>query len=369
MPLASQITNYQCQNCTGPLHFDGASGQLVCDYCGTRYDVDVIEQIYADKEQAAVSAGSEPDWKAAASGGGWNPEEAARLRTYSCPTCSAELICDETTAATACPYCGNPSVVPGQLTGGLRPDFVLPFRLDRDTAVKALQSYYKGKKFLPKSFMEQNHIQEIKGVYVPFWLFDGQAEASLRFHGTRVHVHRRGDEEITVTEHYRVSREGTLAFEKVPADASTKMPDAHMDAVEPFHYGELKPFSTAYLPGFLANKYDVDLETCAQRANRRIRQSTEDAFAATAGGYSSLTPEYADIRLTRGRVGYALMPVWMLSTKWQGKDFLFAMNGQTGKLVGDLPVDPGRFWAWFAGISLPLMAILGALMFLGGGIL
>lgn len=364
--MATQVTNYQCPNCTGPLRFAGESGQLVCDYCGTSYEVSLIEQLYADKEQAAASAGSDPQWDISATGGSFSAEEAAHLRGYICPSCAAELICDDTTAATSCPYCGNPTVVPGQFTGQLKPDYVVPFRLDKTAAIDALKKYYKGKKFLPKSFSAGNHIEEIKGVYVPFWLYDGQTAASMRFRGTVVHTHRTGDEEIIVTEHYRVAREGNVAFEKVPADGSSKMPDAHMDAIEPFDYAELKPFSTAYLPGFMADKYDLDAEHCSEKANARIRQSTEDAFASTTSGYTTLEPEYADINLTQGDVKYALMPVWMLSTKWNGQNFLFAMNGQTGKLIGDLPIDKGLYWAWFAKISVPIMAVLGAILFLGG---
>ena len=360
--MASQITNYQCPNCTGPLHFAGESGQLECEYCGTAYDVAVIEQLYADKEQAAAEAGTEPRWDIGEAGGDWSEEESAHMKVYNCPSCAAELICDDTTAATSCPYCGNPTVVPGQFTGTLKPDFVIPFKLDKTAAVAALKKYYKGKKFLPKAFAEGNHIEELKGVYVPFWLFDGQSDANMRFKGTIVHTHTHGDEEVTTTEHFRVERRGNITFEKIPVDASSKMPDAHMDAIEPFDYSALTPFSSAYLPGYMADKYDQGAQECSERANGRIRASTENAFAATAAGYSTLLPEYAEINLTQGAVKYALLPVWMLSTKWSGKNFLFAMNGQTGKLIGDLPVDRGKFWGWFAGISLPFMAILAYML-------
>ena len=361
--MATQITNYQCPNCTGPLHFEGESGQLQCDHCGSQFTVPVIEQIYADKEQAAAAAGTEPQWDISMAGGDWSPEEASHLRAYSCPSCAAELICDDTTMATSCPYCGNPTVVPGQIAGQLKPDYVLPFKLDKNAALEALKKYYKGKKFLPKSFADANHIEEIKGVYVPFWLFDGETDAVMRFHGEKVHRRRSGDYEITDTDHYRVVREGNIAFQKVPVDGSSKMPDAHMDAIEPYDYSELYQFSTAYLPGYLADKYDEDAETCSKRANLRITNSTEKAFTATATGYTSLRREYSKIDLRRGAVKYAMMPVWLLSTKWNAKDFLFAMNGQTGKLIGDLPVDKGKYWSWFAGIALPIMAVLALLFF------
>lgn len=364
--MATQITNYQCPNCTGPLRFAGESGQVVCDYCDTEYTVELIEQLYADKEQAAASAGADPQWAEYAPGTSWVEGEADRLRVYNCPSCAAQLICDDTTAATACPYCGNPAVVPGQFTGRLKPNAVIPFRLDKAAAIAALKKYYKGKRFLPKSFSQDNHLEDIKGVYVPFWLFDGTAHASMRMRGTIIHKHTRGDQEITITEHYRIVREGNVTFEKVPADGSSKMPDAHMDAVEPFNYADLKPFSTAYLPGFMADTYDLDAGACFERANQRIRHSTEDAFTATVTGYASVHVEYADIHLEKGDIQYALLPVWMLTTKWKDKNYLFAMNGQTGKLIGDLPVDRGLYWGWFAKISLPLMAVLGAILFLGG---
>ena len=195
------------------------------------------------------------------------------MRAYSCPSCGAELICDESTAATSCPYCGNPTVVPGQFSGQLKPDFIIPFKLSKEDAVKALKNHYKGKILLPKSFTQENHVQKIQGVYVPFWMFDGEAEGDACYEATRSHTYRSGDYEITKTEHYDVYRAGFLSFEKIPADASSKMPDDHMDSIEPYDYQELKPFSTAYLPGFLADKFDVTVEQCLQRADQRCEAS------------------------------------------------------------------------------------------------
>lgn len=364
--MAGQVTNYQCPNCTAPIQFHGGSGQVKCDYCGTSYEIEVIEQIYADREETAATSAREAQWDMDRAGSEWTDEEMAQLRAYSCPSCGAELIMDDTSAATSCPYCNNPTIIPGQFAGQLKPDFIIPFKLDKDAAIAGLKQYYRGKKFLPRSFSDENHMEEIKGVYVPFWLFDGRADATMRFRGTIVHTRRSGNQEITRTDHYRVVRQGNIAFEKIPVDGSSKMPDAHMDAVEPFDYSELKTFSTAYLPGFMADRYDMDADACSQRANSRIRESTKDAFASTTIGYTGLIPEYSQIDLKQGEVKYALMPVWLLSTKWKGENFLFAMNGQTGKLIGDLPVDRGLYWSWFAKISLPLMAILGYIMFLGG---
>ena len=381
--MPTQVTNYQCPACTGPLHYSAKSGKLACDYCGSSFDVAEIEALYARKEAEAAAAKQAADAKAeaaqaakaeaaeaAAASGGWDTSDLSRdwgaeadgLRVYSCPSCGAELICDQSTAATACPYCGNPAIVPGQFSGALRPDYILPFRLSKDDAVQALRAHYKGKPFLPRSFTSANHIEQIQGVYVPFWLFDGGAEGAASFRASNTNVFETGDYEITETRHYHVVRAGSLAFEKIPVDASSKMPDDHMDSIEPFDYAQLRPFSTAYLPGYLADKYDVTIDDSRDRADTRCRETLAQALRDTVTGYGACVTEREDIALRRGKVHYALLPVWMLSTKWRGQDFLFAMNGQTGKLVGDLPTDRGRFWGMFAAIAAPLTVALTAIL-------
>lgn len=381
--MPTQVTNYQCPACTGPLHYSAKSGKLACDYCGSSFDVAEIEALYARKEAEAAAAKQAADAKAeaaqaakaeaaetAAASDGWDTSglsrdwgaEADGLRVYSCPSCGAELICDQSTAATACPYCGNPAIVPGQFSGALRPDYILPFRLSKDDAVQALRAHYKGKPFLPRSFTSANHIEQIQGVYVPFWLFDGGAEGAASYRASNTNVFETGDYEITETRHYHVVRAGSLAFEKIPVDASSKMPDDHMDSIEPFDYAQLRPFSTAYLPGYLADKYDVTIDDSRDRADTRCRETLAQALRDTVTGYGACVTEREDIALRRGKVHYALLPVWMLSTKWHGQDFLFAMNGQTGKLVGDLPTDRGRFWGMFAAIAAPLTVALTAIL-------
>lgn len=202
------------------------------------------------------------------------------------------------------PYCGNPTVIPEQFSGILKPDYILPFKLSKEDAVSALKRHYKGKLLLPKLFRDNNHIEELRGIYVPFWLFDGEAEGSANYMATTTRVFRHGDTEITETSFYEVQRAGTLPFSRVPVDASRKMPDDYMDSIEPFDYAGLKPFSTAYLPGFFADKFDVSIEESSSRADKRCRQSLSDALQGTARNgrpYTSVTPIGEDIHLKRTR--------------------------------------------------------------------
>lgn len=361
--MATEVTTYQCPACTAPLRFAGDTGKLECDYCGSSYEIADIEALMAEKEVAAAKASeAENDWDTADLSEDWG-EDTEKMRAYNCLSCSAQLICDDTTAATSCPYCGNPTVVQGQFSSTLKPDYVIPFKLTKDDAVKALKKHYAGKRFLPDTFSQENQIQKIQGVYVPFWLFSGEAEGNATFKTTRTHTYTRGDYRIRETSHFHVFRAGRIAFENVPVDASTKMPDDHMDSIEPFDYSDMKPFSTAYLPGFLADKYDVSAEDSQQRADSRCRGTLESALERTVLGYETRVRTDQSIRLNRGKVHYALLPVWLLNTKWNGKDFLFAINGQTGKLAGDLPCSMKKFWRMFALIAGGL-SILGTCVLL-----
>ena len=116
--------------------------------------------------------------------------------------------------------------------------------------MQALRAHYKGKPFLPKSFTSANHIEQIQGVYVPFWLFDGGAEGSASYRASNTSVYETGDYEVTETMHYDVFRAGSLAFEKIPVDASSKMPDDHMDSIEPLTMRRCSRFH-GVLPGYL----------------------------------------------------------------------------------------------------------------------
>ena len=338
----SVLQEYKCPGCGGAIAFDSASQQMLCPFCGTSYEMETLKA-YDDalkSEQPSVMTWDfQPtqEWQGTQDG----------MMSYICNSCGGEIIGDANMAATSCPYCDNPIVVMEQFSHTLRPDFVIPFKLDKRAAVDALMAHTRKKRLLPKIFKDQNHIDEIKGVYVPFWLFDADADASIRYKAMRVRTWSDSRYNYTENSFYSILREGTVGFQRIPVDGSSKMPDDLMESIEPYNYGELMDFQTAYLAGFLADKYDVNAEESITRANQRLTKSTEDAFRSTITGYTSVTPEYNSIRLSNGVVKYAMLPVWLLNTSWRGKKYTFAMNGQTGKLVGDLPLDRGAYWRWF----------------------
>lgn len=368
--MADQVTNYHCPACTGPLHFAGNSGKLECEYCGSKYDIQEIEQMYAETNQQAEAAMEEAS-QTVSEEDEWSMTDVQMngngMKSYSCPSCGAELVCEESMGATSCPYCGNPTIVPGQFTGMLQPDYVIPFKYEKKQALEALKKHYGNRFLLPKAFKDNNHLEEVKGVYVPFWLYDGNSAGNCVYEAEKTSTHNEGDEKVTIKEIYRVERSGKLAFERIPADASSRMADDLMDSIEPYNYDDLKPFVKAYLTGYYADKYDVSAEDNAERALKRAKESTKDALRNDVKGYTSVRTIQENIHIDQGKVSYAVMPVWMLHTKWDNKDFMFAMNGQTGKMVGDLPVDTGKLVMTTALTAIISFLVCFLALGLGGG--
>lgn len=354
------IQEYKCPCCGGAIAFDSATQKMKCPYCETEFEVETLADY--DKELKSERA-DDMSWETD-NGNEWQDGEKDGLRSYVCNSCGGEIVGDESMAATSCPFCGNHVVMMDQFSGVLKPDCVIPFKLDKDAAKSALKNHYGKKRLLPKVFKDENHIDEVKGVYVPFWLFDAEADADIRYKASKVRTWSDSSYNYTETSYYAVCRGGTIAFENVPVDGSEKIPNEWMESLEPFDYTKAVDFRTAYLAGFLADKYDVDAEQSVGRANERIRKSTEAAIAATVEGYTTVTREAGSIRLNNGKVKYALLPVWLLSTTWKGEKYLFAMNGQSGKMVGDLPVDKSAYKKWLFGLAGAVGAAVYALLFL-----
>lgn len=356
----AEIQEYKCPCCGGAIAFDSTIQKMKCPYCDTEFDMETLASYDSELKNDQKD---DMKWQAA-SGGEWQEDEASGLRSYVCKSCGGEIICDENTAAASCPFCGNPVVMTEQFAGTLKPDYVIPFQLDKKAAKEALMKHYEGKRLLPKVFKEENHIDEVKGVYVPFWLFDASADVNMRYKATKVRTWSDSKYNYTETRFYSVTRSGSLGFEKIPVDSSTKMPDDLMDSLEPFDLSKAEKFQTAYLAGYLADKYDVEVKKCAKRANSRIRKSAQKAFDATVKGYATVTKETGSIQLKNRKVKYALFPVWLLSTTWNGQNYLFAMNGQTGKMVGDLPVDKAAYKKWLFGLTGAIGGVLYIFLFL-----
>lgn len=357
MTQAEQILEYKCPCCGAGLHFSGPEIKLTCQYCDNTFELEAV-QAFNESEQTHAD-----HWESSANTA-WTQEEQNVVATYTCPSCGGELMTDENTAATFCPYCGNPTVLPGRLSGGIRPDAVIPFRTTKDDAKKAFLELCKGKPLLPREFTAEHRLEKITGIYVPFWLYDCDSGFDARYSATRVHHWSDANYRYTRTEHFLLLRSADARFSHIPMDGSSKMDDTIMESIEPFDFGELIDFDTAYLTGFLADKYDVEVQVGHDRVRQRVSQSMDDLVAPTMIGYASVIPTSKNVHVDHGCAKYVLLPVWMLHTKYRDKTYVFAMNGQTGKMTGTFPICPKRSWAWFGGICGAVSAVAAVIQWL-----
>ena len=324
---------YKCPNCGASLKFDAKSQKVVCEFCGSEFDP---QQLKKYNEELSQKPQEKMEWEETTEE--FSAEESASLNVYTCNSCGGEIYADENTSATTCPYCGNPVILKGRLQGALKPDFVIPFKNTNDDLVPIMSKYLKKKIFLPGKFKTENKIKEIKGLYVPFWIHDADVDGTVRWKGYTESSWVSGDYRYTEKKYYSIIRAGQIGFDHIPVDGSKKMPDQLMESIEPFDFKGALKFEPSYLTGYLSDKYDVNKEEVFPRANQRIKEGTIDQFATTISrSYRGLSVENTNLSLYNTHVDYALYPVWLMSTQYKEKNFLFAMNGQTGKMTGNLP--------------------------------
>ena len=331
--------DFKCPCCGGTLNFDNKTQNIVCPYCDSEFSASDLQEYNDD---IAQNGQEDTSWDESTIEAYTN-EDSKGMKVYSCNSCGGEIICEETTSSTTCPYCGNNLVVSKELYGDLKPNCIIPFKKDKDFTINELSRFIRKRPLLPQSFSKTNTIQEVKSLYVPFWIFDADVSGKVRYEGIKVRRYTDGDYDVREEKHYSVVREGAIGFEHVPVDGSKKMQDELMESIEPFNYSEAVDFNVAYLAGYAADRYDVSKDETFGRATTRFKQGTEAAFRRDISGYDSIEVKESILQFSNTEAKYALYPVWLLHTTWKDKHFYFAVNGQTGKMAGNLPVSPLKF--------------------------
>ncbi len=348
--MEQTVKSFKCPSCSAPLTYDGREGVMTCAYCGAEIDPAFFE------EEERPDEGAKRSWEKYGEGkADWGEEGNTTL--FTCSSCGGEIVCEGETAATVCPYCDSPTLLSERLTGAYRPDVILPFRVKEEDAKVAMAKFCRRKLLLPSAFRREHKMENLKGMYLPYWLFDCKTNSRFTYSATRKRSWRSGDYMYTKTSYYRLVRRGLLDFDDIPVDAAVKMDNVMQESLEPFDTGEAMPYSDQHLAGYLANRYDDSAENCSKRAWERVRASVNDAMRRTTLGYTTVTKTAEDICFTESSVSYALFPVWFLQVKYREKTYPFAINGQTGKMSGKLPISPLKFILWLLGLT----AVIGGL--------
>lgn len=348
-------TFYKCPACGTALQYGASSGKLECASCGNLYDLaDVKAMVGGDVSGSAFDWG---DWKKNLS-----QNRDGETKVYICKFCGAEILTEGTTAATHCPYCDSEVVVNDAFDGGLRPNGVIPFKITKDKMKEIIAGFGKGKKLLPRDFFTEKRIREIQGIYVPFWLFDGTVQGDVVYDAKKIAERNEGEYRVKETTTYSLEREGKISFTNVPIDGAVKMDDALMESVGPYDFSEMVDFQTAYLSGYLADRFDQDPDESIGRAEELMKESAKDNFYRTTSDYTEVSAKSTNLSLVSPSVKYVLLPVFVINCKYGDKEYRYAINGQTGKMVGELPISKQRknayFWGVFGGVTAVLAALL-----------
>ncbi|MBP3461228.1 MAG: hypothetical protein J6K21_02310 [Bacilli bacterium] len=317
----NDVIDNKCLVCNAPIKFDPKLGKFKCEYCKSEFTAEQLKNMNDEKHSTEKEAIED------------------EYLIYNCPDCGANIITDKETAATFCIYCGNTSIIKNRLTGKFAPSKIIPFKKTKEDAINAFKKLKKGRPLVPKSFVSEKNIEKITGVYIPFWLFDVVIDGSLEAKGTKVKHWSSGDTRYIKTDYYEMIRKGNMKFNKIPVDGSTKFIDEIMNTIEPFDYSELIDYNHAYLSGFLAEKYNVEKEESYEIAKNRALTSGKEIMLSDMTGYTNKTVKSNNLEAKEDNTEYALLPVWMVNVKYNNKYYLFAMNGQTGEFIGDIPLD------------------------------
>ena len=319
-----KVLDNKCPSCGAAIHFKPELGLFKCDYCDSEFTAEQLkdmDKLSKEESNSKVEKDSYSDYV-----------------NYNCPDCGAEIITDSNTAATFCVYCGNTSIIKNRLSGEFAPSKLIPFKIEKKKAIEAFKNLRKGRPLTPKMFTSEKNIEKIQGVYIPFWLYDVNVSGTIEAKATKVTSWSRGDTRYTKTDYYKVIRSGDMVYNMVPVDGSNRFNNDMMNSIEPFDYSKLISYNHAYLSGFLAEKYDVSKDDAFEDAKKRTLNSSRDQMLSSMLGYSSKTITSNDLSSSVTNTEYVLLPVWMVNVKYNNEFYLFAMNGESGKYIGNIPL-------------------------------
>lgn len=341
------VKQYKCPYCAAELKYSADNHLFACEYCLSEFTEEDLKKFDKKNETDEKNEADKAEF-----------ENGTNL--YSCPSCGAEIIADANTAATFCYYCHNPVILKGSVSGEYRPSKVLPFEFGKEKADEIFNKWAKKKWFVPKSFVSDKQIEKITGLYVPFWVADSDTTAHFDGIGKKIRTWTSGDYRYTETSEFSVVRDAEIKYSGIPADGSKKIEDELMEAIEPFDYSKTKDFSMAYLSGFLADKYDVDKTQVFPNIKERIESNNKVVLNNTMFYDTMAMPKYST-NIRDVKWNYMMLPVWFMTYKYKGETLEYAINGQSGKIAGRLPLAKSKLLTLcgIIGIIVMILVLIG----------
>ncbi len=316
---------FKCKNCGGNTIYSPEHRGMFCPYCDSEKSEERQHDLY---------------------------------NITTCPDCGGELQIGEHTSALQCPYCNNYIILNERIEGDYLPNKLIPFKFSKEMTKNLLKERFKRCVFAPTDFLSEVRLNSMHGLYVPFWMYDYNTHCEYRGEGTKARSWITGNLHHTETSYYDVVRDMDIAYGDIPVDACVNMPDNIMDMLEPYNYGELTDFAPEYMSGFDGEKYNMTSDLVENRANVKMRGSAETLLRQSVSGYASIRQHHKSIEPVNTNTQYCLLPVWKYIYKYKEQLYPFYINGQTGKIIGKVPISGKKVWAYGATLWGCLTAII-----------
>ena len=333
---------YECPNCGGNLKFDIESQDLHCKACNTHMDP------YSFSKEKDAEESQEYD-----------------VTIFTCPQCAGEIYSTDETAAAFCTFCGASTILDSRLTKEKRPKYILPFQKTKEDCKQAYFKTISRAWFAPRELKDPKYVDGFRGIYMPYWLYDMNIKGRTAFPGTK--SYRRGDYDIT--KHYNIEGDIDCEYNGISYDASAAFSDSISQRLAPFDTKKMKPFTPAFLSGFYADVADVDEEIYRKSATDFVKERLssylrEDKTMRSYHAFNDVDKLKRYMNIAGQQEEAAMFPVWFMSYRKGNRVAYATVNGQTGKVVADLPVDPVKYVIGSAILTFFLFLLLNTFVFL-----
>ncbi|MBK8241151.1 MAG: hypothetical protein IPK74_37015 [Deltaproteobacteria bacterium] len=353
-PTSTNNTEFPCEACGAKLLFQPGTSELSCPYCGHR------QQIAAASAPAPIV---EHDFRAAlAQARTATAKDLSNDATQvQCTFCGAVSV--TTRKADHCAFCGSPVVLSDDGRQFIRPESLLPFAIDAKRARSEFERWLTQLWFAPGDLAKRAKASGMDGVYLPYWTYDSATRS--QYSGERGDAYwetesytdsegRRQTRQVRKIRWHHVRGQVDVEFDDVLVAGTKSLPRDMLEKLEPWDLGGLAPFDPAYLSGFLAERYGIDLEggfaIAQERMDSRIRDEVRRDIGGDEQRIHGLQTTHHDTTFK-----HLLLPLWISSFRYGEKVHRFVVNARTGAVAGERPWSTAKI----------VLAVLAALVVIG----
>jgi len=322
----------KCPNCNAELHYDIKSEKLKCDYCGSTFD---------SEQKLKINSAEKVEEKT-------NVKKTVETKSYRCKYCGATLLTFDSTAATFCNYCGQESMLEDKLLKINEPDYIIPFKITKEQCLEIIKKKLSKNIIIPNYMKKNIVLDKVHAIYMPYAVYNFSKNGIATSSGKKFYK-RRGNYDYY--KDYVVKTDIDVKIEGISYDLASKFYDQYSYAIAPFDFNEAIPFSANYISGFYANCKDVDYLIYSNEAYDKAKKYVNLQLKKRKEykTYGCINP---NISLFRNEENIGMFPVYFLSFKNKEKICYAVINGQTGKIAIDLPIDVKKFILFSSIVSI-----------------